>query len=84
MQADIFNTQVTALKYEEGPGVGAAMLAAYGLGWFNTMQACAETFIALGETYKPNIENHKNINSILKFIRIYTLRQNDNRKLIKD
>lgn len=59
MQADIFNTQVTALKYEEGPGVGAAMLAAYGLGWFNTMQACAETFIALGETYKPNIENHK-------------------------
>ena len=35
------------------------MLAAYGLGWFNTMQACAETFIALGETYKPNIENHK-------------------------
>ncbi len=32
MQADIFNMSVTTLEVEQGPGLGAAMLAATGLG----------------------------------------------------
>ncbi|NWK85325.1 xylulokinase [Staphylococcus sp. GSSP0090] len=59
LQADIFNAEVTPLKYEEGPGMGAAMLAAYGLGWFESMEACVNTFIEYDKTYYPNSENHK-------------------------
>ncbi|SCS38020.1 xylulokinase [Staphylococcus caeli] len=59
LQADVFNAEVIPLKYEEGPGMGAAMLAAYGVGWFDSMEACADTFIAYGEIYQPNQQNHK-------------------------
>lgn len=44
MQADIFNTEVVKLSNEQGPGMGAAMLAAYGCRWFRTLEDCADTF----------------------------------------
>ena len=47
------------LKHEEGPSMGAAMLAAYGLGWFESVADCVETFIKVEEVFKPNAENHK-------------------------
>ena len=59
LQADVFNAEVTPLKYEEGPGMGAAMLAAYGLGWFKSMEDCVDAFIEYDKTYYPNLENHK-------------------------
>ncbi|PHK49668.1 xylulokinase [Staphylococcus edaphicus] len=59
LQADVFNTEVTTLKYEEGPSMGAAMLAAYGLGWFESMEAFVDAFIKYDKTYYPNLENHK-------------------------
>ncbi|MCG4841023.1 FGGY-family carbohydrate kinase, partial [[Ruminococcus] torques] len=37
MQADIFNKKVVALTNEQGPGLGAAMIAAVGLGWFESL-----------------------------------------------
>ncbi|WP_436854418.1 xylulokinase [Staphylococcus caeli] len=58
LQADVFNAEVISLKYEEGPGMGAAMLAAYGVGWFESMEACVDAFIAYGETYLPNQQNY--------------------------
>lgn len=54
MQADIFNRKVVTLENEQGPGLGAAMLAATGLGWFDTVQDVAKEFITLGKTYEPN------------------------------
>lgn len=59
LQADVFNTKVSKLNYEEGPGMGAAMLAAVGLGWFDSFEACAQQFINISKTYQPNEENHK-------------------------
>ncbi|MFD2114396.1 xylulokinase [Paenibacillus yanchengensis] len=53
MQADIFNTPVVALENEQGPGLGAAMLAAVGAGWFSTLQDCAQQFVKYGATYAP-------------------------------
>ena len=53
MQADIFNADVVALENEQGPGLGAAMLAAYGCGWFESLEACAEQFVKRASTYKP-------------------------------
>ena len=35
------------------------MLAAYGLGWFESVADCVETFIKVEEVFKPNAENHK-------------------------
>jgi xylulokinase len=54
MQADIFNSEVTRLENEQGPGMGAAMLAAYGSGWFESLEACAEVFIKRVGSYKPD------------------------------
>ncbi|MBG3874658.1 xylulokinase [Staphylococcus xylosus] len=66
LQADVFNANIMPLKYEEGPGMGAAMLAAYGMKWFNTMEDCADVFISYDETYKPNLENHKKYEQYFK------------------
>ncbi|MEK3888122.1 xylulokinase [Bacillus sp. FSL K6-3431] len=57
MQADIFNVEIVRLASEQGPGMGAAMLAAYGSGWFTSLQACADTFVQVVETYHPNPDN---------------------------
>ena len=58
LQADIFNLQIKRLKHEEGPSMGAAILAAYGLGWFKTIESCVEAFIKVDEVFEPNNENH--------------------------
>lgn len=57
MQADIFNVPVTTLVNEQGPGLGAAMLAATGLGWYSNLQECAQKFVEYGKTFVPNIDN---------------------------
>lgn len=57
IQADIFNRKVVSLKNEQGPGLGAAMIAATGLGWFTSLQDCAETFVHFDKTYLPNPVN---------------------------
>lgn len=38
MQADIFDTRVVTLSTEQGPGMGAAMIAAVGTGWFSNFE----------------------------------------------
>ncbi|WP_274652930.1 xylulokinase [Paenibacillus humicola] len=53
MQADIFGADVVALENEQGPGLGAAMLAAYGCGWFDSLEACADKFVKRASVYKP-------------------------------
>ncbi len=59
MQADIFGVEVMKLSSEQGPGMGAAMLAAYGSGWFDSLKECADEFLEIGQTVKPNEENVK-------------------------
>ncbi|MCI2955328.1 xylulokinase [Staphylococcus caprae] len=59
LQADIFNMEVKKLKHEEGPSMGAAMLAAYGLGWYESIEACVASFIKVEEIFKPNKEKHQ-------------------------
>ena len=57
MQADIFNKKVVALTNEQGPGLGAAMIAAVGLGWFDSLQDCAKEFVHFGKEYLPKPAN---------------------------
>ncbi|RED63138.1 xylulokinase [Cohnella lupini] len=54
MQADIFRANVVALTNEQGPGLGAAMLAAVGSGWFPTLEACGKVFVKHDRVYHPN------------------------------
>ncbi|GGI12603.1 xylulokinase [Gottfriedia solisilvae] len=59
MQADIFNATIIKLSSEQGPGMGAAMIAAYGCNWFDSLENCAEEFIKPVNEYKPVLENVK-------------------------
>lgn len=57
MQADIFNTTIVTLKSEQGPALGAAILAAVGCGWFNSLEESINTFVSYGVQYQPEEKN---------------------------
>ncbi|TFE03914.1 xylulokinase [Jeotgalibacillus salarius] len=65
LQADIFNAEVVKLNSEQGPGMGAAMLASVGSGWFGSLEQCSAVFLKEERTYKPqNNEYYKSLFSI--------------------
>lgn len=64
IQANVFDTEVTSLVTEQGPGLGAAMLAAVGLGWFDDLEKCAEVFVDYGESVYPQPEEVKKYQEI--------------------
>ena len=57
MQADIFDTEIITLTTEQGPGLGAAMMAAVGTGWFANLNECAKTFVHYKSGIIPVKEN---------------------------
>lgn len=67
IQADIFNAQIVRLNSEQGPGMGAAMLAAYGCGWFESLKACADQFLQVDKTFTPIPEN------VVKYQELYRI-----------
>ncbi|MGV2939679.1 xylulokinase [Mesobacillus sp. LC4] len=80
MQADIFNAKIEKLASEQGPGMGAAMLAAYGCGWFSSLKDCAKAFIQVSKTYEPipeNVEQYKKLFSIYQDVYTQTKTLND-------
>lgn len=66
IQADIFNKKVISLKNEQGPGIGAAIIAATGLGWFDSVEEAAKQFISFGKEYQPNPKNVVRYESLYK------------------
>lgn len=60
---------VVSLENEQGPGLGAAMLAAVGVGWFKDLAECSETFVKYGKVYRPKANN------VAKYDRIYRIYQ---------
>ncbi|TSB46988.1 xylulokinase [Alkalicoccobacillus porphyridii] len=69
MQADIFNCTIVKLTSEQGPGMGAAMLAAYGLNWFDSLEDCAAEFLQEQEVYNPDPVQVQQYDSIYKIYR---------------
>lgn len=70
-QADVFATPVVTLKAEEGPGLGAAMIAAIGLGWFETFESSTKAFVDYTERIYPiecNVLKYKELFKIYKDI----------------
>lgn len=75
MQADIFNTRVIKLENEQGPAMGAAMLAAFGSGWFESLEECAEQFIREAAAFYPkaqNVQKYKTLFDLYKNIYTHT------------
>lgn len=82
MQADIFNATIVRLKTEQGPGMGAAMLAAFGCGWFHSLQACAAVFLEDGKQFAPdpaNVEQYKKLFAV--YTEVYGQTKELNEKL---
>lgn len=75
MQADIFNTRVVKLENEQGPAMGAAMLAAFGSGWFDSLEECAEQFIHEAAAFYPKNKMFKHIKHYSSCIRTFTFTQ---------
>lgn len=59
IQADVFNAKIIKLASEQGPGMGAAMLAACGCGWFSSLDECAKQFLQEATVYTPNPDQVK-------------------------
>ncbi|MBO0995143.1 xylulokinase [Bacillus sp. SD088] len=57
IQADIFDAKIVKLTSEQGPGMGAAMIAAFGCKWFKSLKNCADTFLKVEKKVLPNQEN---------------------------
>lgn len=73
MQADIFQAEVIQLDNEQGPALGAAMLAAVGCGWYTSLETCANQFIHQAAVYEPE-QQHASIYADLFHLyqKIYT------------
>ncbi|MFD1030115.1 xylulokinase [Metaplanococcus flavidus] len=69
MQADIFNAKIVRLRSEQGPGMGAAILAAFGCGWFESLQACADVFLEEDKEFLPDASN---VERYEKLFAVYT------------
>ncbi|GAA0286172.1 xylulokinase [Gracilibacillus halotolerans] len=84
IQADIFNAQIVRLKTEQGPGMGAAMLAAYGSGWFNSLKECADAFLEDADTFDPIPENAEKYKELFQLYRdVYKQTKGINQELMK-
>ncbi|RLL47046.1 xylulokinase [Oceanobacillus piezotolerans] len=84
MQADIFNADVVKLKSEQGPGMGAAMLAAYGCGWFNSLNECANEFLKEDRVYHPIAENVEKYQTLFQLYKlVYSATESLNKGLVE-
>ncbi|MGX2944828.1 xylulokinase [Enterococcus alishanensis] len=71
IQADILNIPIVCLKTEMGPGFGAAMIAAVGIGWYDSIIDCGEKIIEYTEPIYPieeNVKRYKKLYSIYQQI----------------
>ncbi|MEK3973413.1 MULTISPECIES: xylulokinase [unclassified Psychrobacillus] len=81
MQADIFNAKIVRLTSEQGPGMGAAMLAAYGCGWFDSLKDCADEFLKVEKQFTPikaNVIKYKKLFPIYQKVYFHTKDLNKN------
>lgn len=83
MQADIFDATIVQLANEQGPGMGAAIIAAYGCQWFPSLESCADTFVSVEKTYEPIPEHVAKYEQLFKvYQRIYKQTKEINQALI--
>ena len=55
MQADVFGTPVLSLGDASGPAYGAAILAAVGVGMFDSIEEAADLWVSINSTAEPDV-----------------------------
>ncbi len=79
MQANIFNAKVVKLANEQGPALGAAIIAVYGCGWYSSLQECSRVFISYEKAYEPiaaDVEAYEELYDAYKEVYVYTKKLN--------
>ncbi|MDH6365333.1 xylulokinase [Enterococcus sp. PF1-24] len=72
MQADIFNATIVTLTVEQGPGLGAAMIAAIGNEWFTSTTDCVASFVKYNQEILPDPSTVKKYNKFYeRYRKIY-------------
>lgn len=66
IQADIFDATIVTLEAEEGPAMGAAMIAAVGNGWYSSLKEAVSQVVKYKEKIEPKKENVKKYQSYYK------------------
>lgn len=56
IQANIFNKKVISLQIEEGPSLGAAIIAAVSLNWYNSFEEAINVIVKEKDVYYPKSE----------------------------
>ena len=83
MQADIFNIKVVRLQNEQGPALGAAMIAAYGLQWEESFEQLSKKFLQIKDEYVPILDNVIKYNQLFKIYQtIYQHTKDMNEQLV--
>ena len=75
MQANIFQTEVVSLQSEQGPALGAALIAACGVGWYNNLHEAMQKANNVKTSFFPeksNVESYDDLYQIYKMIYKYT------------
>ncbi|WP_298825950.1 xylulokinase [uncultured Planococcus sp.] len=84
MQADVFDAKIVRLTSEQGPGMGAAMLAAFGCSWFESLQQCADAFLHEDKSYFPIEENVRTYRKLFSIYQeVYKKTRDLNSKLLE-
>ncbi|WP_291651442.1 xylulokinase [Clostridium sp.] len=72
IQANIFNRKVISLKIEEGPSLGAAIIASVSLNWFDSFESAVKVIVKEKECYYPNEEAVKEYEEVYtRYRRVY-------------
>ena len=64
MQADIFNAEIYQLENEQGPGVGACLIAAVGMNIFSSFENAVSKVLHVEKIFKPNKEHVEQYNKL--------------------
>lgn len=84
MQADIFNTTIYKLQSEQGPSIGACIIAAVGAGIFESFEQAVEACVQLGDKFEPNPANVAIYNEIYEvYTKVYAQTKSMNDALYK-
>ena len=59
IKADMWNCTILTCKEQELGAYGAAMIAAYGLSWFSSIEAAQTSWITLQKKFIPNRKNYQ-------------------------
>jgi len=68
IQADVYNSETAVINVDEGPAFGAALLAATGTGYFNSVEEACKQSIKIIKSYNPVQEN---VNIYKNYYEIY-------------